>query len=632
MIRSLLILFFAGVVLSVYFLIYPEYSAVERLIFAVTVLLYAVLSVISFGLRPNDHRVRVFVAVSVFVAFTFVFYQFPPKGAQTLGQLLYTFLHSAVFMLMSALLLHMSSLLPEEKPVAGHYPSIIRNTYLAAIALAIFATFIYANIDGRWIAAFPSSITESRRFVRILVLGFYGYATLGGSMLVAHAGYLSTSLSAKRQAIAVCAGLMPYGLFRFSAAVAPRLMNLPLYSTLETLVIFLLPVGFFLAIHGFQMFGVNVHLRRGILLAVTLALLVSAGYIIVLSAQLLFPNAVNSLWGFTVVCLVLGVILWPVIRNMSSLIDTLFFPERMVSRKLTKEIVERVAEYTDIYVLCKVFTDHIAEGMGSNSVAIYVVNEDGSSFHLAGSAGDQPKLTHIDSVDANRAIAEGGMADSNGCYDHVLGISFRDRTNALLCLGKKKTGERLSRAELEELRLASLQVSAMIENARLFALATRDSLTGLFRRAVFDERLASEASRSVREKKAFSVLMVDIDNFKSINDTYGHHAGDQVLRAVAGAIRDNSRKIDTVARYGGEEFAVLLPVTDCAGAVVVAEKMRSAIAELKIPVQDRILQTTVSMGAATSWDGILTAELVSKADDALYKAKRAGKNRVETNS
>jgi diguanylate cyclase (GGDEF)-like protein len=625
-IRWLLILFFAAVTLAVCFWIYPEDSFVMRLIYGVTVLLYAVLSIICFGIRPADIRVRVFVAVSVFVSLTFVLYQFPPSGTQNLWHAFYTLIHSGVFMMMSALLLHMSYLLPEENPVVHRYPSIIRNTYIVAIILSIFATLIYANVTMHWIAGFPTSIPEAKRLVRILVLGFYAYATIGGSMLVAYSGYHATSLSAKRQAIAVCAGLLPYGLFRLSAAMAPRLLNLPLYSTLETIVIFLLPVGFFLAIQGFQMFEARLYLRRGILLTVTLALLVSAGYMIVLSAQLLFPNAVRSLWSFAIVCLVLGVVLWPVIRNLGTLVDTLFFPERVVSRELTRDIIERVAEHTEIQVLCEVLADHIAEGLGANSVAVYVVNENGSSFDLAGAAGEEKYSLRIISDLALRAISE--KENALGGWEHVLPISFRQRTNALLCLSKKNTGEPLSRPELDELKLASVQVSAMIENARLFALATRDSLTGLYRRTVFDERLALEASRSVREGSPFSVLMLDIDNFKSINDTYGHPAGDEVLRAVAEALINNSRKLDTVARYGGEEFAVLLPATDSAGAMVVAEKMRSAVASLVIPIQDRELQVTISIGTATSQKGIASTELLTHSDQALYSAKRSGKNRV----
>jgi diguanylate cyclase (GGDEF)-like protein len=631
LIRFLLIAFFSASALAVYFLIYLEYTATMRLIFAATVLLYAVLSVISFGLCPNDARVQVFVWVSIFVALTFVFYQFPPQGAQTIWSTIYTLIHSAIFMMMSALLLHMSSLLPKENPTVRRHPLIVRHTYIVAIVLSLFSTFLYVNANFHWFSNLPSTVQDVKAFARILVLGFYAYATLGGSILVAYSGYSASSLAAKRQAIAVCAGLMPYGLFRLSAAVAPRLMHLPLYSTVETIVIFLLPVGFFLAIHGFQMFESKIYLRRGILLSVTLALLISAGYIIVLSVQLLFPNIMNSAWSFVVVSIILGFALWPAIRNVSALIDTLFFPERLVSRKLAKDLVERIAEYTDVESLCKVLAENISEGMGSDSVGVYIANEDGSSFDLAGFSGNGRMLWHIDRNSAVRAMSEGKLLTNDGFrdWDHVLSISFRERINALICMAHKKSGEPLSRNELEELRIASVQVSAMIENARLFSLATRDSLTGLLRRAVFEERLATESERSLRDQNKFSVLLIDIDNFKKVNDTYGHPAGDQVLRTIAGVLRDNSRKIDIVARYGGEEFAVLLPSTDRTGAMLVAEKLRSAVAALGIQIQGHSLQPTISIGVTTCRGDLSIDKIVQQSDNALYSAKHAGKNRVE---
>jgi diguanylate cyclase (GGDEF)-like protein len=629
-IRFFLILFFTAATLTAYFLIYMEYSATMRLIFAATVSLYAVLSVISFGLRPQDARVQVFVLVSIFVALTFMFYPFPPQGTQTIGRAIYTFIHSAVFMMMSAVLLHMSFLLPKENPIVSRYPFIVKCTYTVAVVLSLFSTFLYANVSQQWFENLPASNVEAKAIVRIIVLAFYSFATLGGSFLVAYSGYRATSLAAKRQAIAVCAGLTPYGLFRLTAAVAPRLQLLPFYSTLETIVIFLLPVGFFLAIHGFQMFESKIYLRRGILLSVTLALLISAGYIIVLSIQLLFPNIMNSAWSFAVVSIILGVALWPAIRNVSSLIDTLFFPERMVSRKFAKDIIEKIAEYTDIESLCKVFAEDIAEGMESDCVAVYVANEDASSFDLAGSAGIGRLFWNIDRATALQAISTGKMMSDNGYrnWDHVISISFRERTNALICMEHKRSGEPFSRNELEELRIASVQVSAMIENARLFSLATRDSLTGLLRRAVFEERLATESSRSLRDQNHFSVLLIDIDNFKNVNDTHGHHAGDEVLRAVAGVLRDQSRKADIVARYGGEEFALLLPSTDREGAILAAEKLRNAVSSLATQFQKYSLQPAVSIGITTSRGDLPPDKIVQQSDNALYSAKHAGKNRV----
>ena len=159
---------------------------------------------------------------------------------------------------------------------------------------------------------------------------------------------------------------------------------------------------------------------------------------------------------------------------------------------------------------------------------------------------------------------------------------------------------------------------------RLRFRAYRDILTGLYRREFLEELVQQEFYRSKRYGYHFSILMIDIDNFKQINDKYGHLFGDKVLRTVAGIIRKNLRKSDIAVRYGGEEFLVVLPHTDLRRAAVVAERIRKAIEETKI---DKV-QVTVSIGVADNSLVENFKDLIQKADSALYKAKRTGKNKV----
>ncbi len=164
---------------------------------------------------------------------------------------------------------------------------------------------------------------------------------------------------------------------------------------------------------------------------------------------------------------------------------------------------------------------------------------------------------------------------------------------------------------------------------RLQHLSQHDSLTGLLNRRAIENSLDKEAQRLQRFGEVYSVMLVDIDHFKRINDNLGHAAGDEVLRAVAAILKDHAREVDRVARYGGEEFCVLLPHTDHEGALQAAERLRSAVHRTDIPWQDEQICVTISTGMATAQDPDEPLHaLLKRADDALYRAKTEGRNRV----
>lgn len=173
---------------------------------------------------------------------------------------------------------------------------------------------------------------------------------------------------------------------------------------------------------------------------------------------------------------------------------------------------------------------------------------------------------------------------------------------------------------------------------KLASLALTDGLTGLANRRAFDEALDREWKRTLREGSKISLLLLDIDHFKEFNDCYGHQVGDDCLRAVAVAVSEAVRSTDIAARYGGEEIAVILPSADSAGAVEVAEKMRSAIEALEITHQCNSEGggwVTASVGVATALSRNggtmrMPESLLLAADNALYKAKQQGRNRVAT--
>ncbi|QNA91058.1 sensor domain-containing diguanylate cyclase [Massilia sp. Dwa41.01b] len=184
------------------------------------------------------------------------------------------------------------------------------------------------------------------------------------------------------------------------------------------------------------------------------------------------------------------------------------------------------------------------------------------------------------------------------------------------------------KAVIESLRDLTDEKMAQIA---LEKLATRDGLTGLANRRCFDDTLAAEWTRALRQCQPLSLLMVDVDNFKAYNDANGHLGGDECLKRIATAVASEMRANDLVARYGGEEFAVILPNQSLKGAAIVAERIRRRVESLELPNGlAPAKRVTVSIGAATAIAGPdnNASELVAIADAALYRAKHLGRNRI----
>jgi diguanylate cyclase (GGDEF)-like protein len=188
---------------------------------------------------------------------------------------------------------------------------------------------------------------------------------------------------------------------------------------------------------------------------------------------------------------------------------------------------------------------------------------------------------------------------------------------------------------LDALTNLSNTVISELEDAKkqLKEQANRDYLTGLYNRRYFNEIAQDLIHISKREKKPFSVIMLDVDRFKRINDTYGHSVGDDVIKILSNTIIETVRESDIVARYGGEEFSLLLPFTDKEGALKIAEKIRKNVENKKIIIYDgKIIQFTVSLGVDSIEHGDKNVEqALNRADNALYLAKESGRNKVVVN-
>jgi two-component system cell cycle response regulator len=162
------------------------------------------------------------------------------------------------------------------------------------------------------------------------------------------------------------------------------------------------------------------------------------------------------------------------------------------------------------------------------------------------------------------------------------------------------------------------------------SMAITDSLTGLYNRHFLDAHLNNMVNSSINNKKSFSVMILDMDHFKAVNDTYGHDAGDEILKALTKRIIDSIRSSDLAARIGGEEFMVLLPETNIADAYILADRIRAKIGTTPFVVSHEIeLTKTISIGIAElNLSGDNAAAMIKRADNALYEAKNTGRNKV----
>jgi len=207
-------------------------------------------------------------------------------------------------------------------------------------------------------------------------------------------------------------------------------------------------------------------------------------------------------------------------------------------------------------------------------------------------------------------------------------LFYKGQLEGVLTLGDKGNGEPYLQSDIDLLEALASYAAIAIGNARLYEEAITDGLTGLYHHKYFRIRLKEEVERAKRYRHYLSLLMIDIDYFKRVNDEYGHLFGDIVLKEIAIAFKRWLRVVDIVARYGGEEFAILLPETSCESALKVGERLRKKVEEMKF---EKEIKITISVGIGCFYGENMKfddTELIRQADTALYQAKQRGRNSV----
>lgn len=237
------------------------------------------------------------------------------------------------------------------------------------------------------------------------------------------------------------------------------------------------------------------------------------------------------------------------------------------------------------------------------------------------------------SAEALRAFIEAPGPVQQGPLIY-LPIRAKGNVLGILLVEQPPPGRPLDHDDLNTMNSLATQAGVAVENARLYEakeqLSRTDGLTQLYNHHFFQERVQEEIKRADRFRQRLSLVMLDVDDFKRINDTYGHQTGDQVLRRVARIVRDCLREIDVPARYGGDEFAIILPDTDLRDGIEAAERLRRTVAKHPILAGGTTMTLTISLGVATRppQSPLSSEELIKMADQALLDAKRRGRNAV----
>jgi len=313
--------------------------------------------------------------------------------------------------------------------------------------------------------------------------------------------------------------------------------------------------------------------------------------------------------------------------------------ERARLQDAVRRIGESVASNLDRDAMLDVVLEAALDGVAATGGRATVRASAGMDLIERGHAGTLDGFADVIERVEQQALVSSAPAEATVDEASALAYPLRaseggDRVLGLIAVARR--GRPFSQDDRQLFAYLAGQAAVSIENVDLHELVQRqavtDELTGLSNHRRFQEVIAQEVGRSKRFGEDLGLVMLDIDHFKTVNDTYGHQQGDVVLREVARVLRDSSREIDEPARYGGEELAVALPQTDLDGAYLFAERVRIALEALRIPRVDAAgghLRVTASFGAAAMpGTGDDTGSLIAAADAALYQAKRAGRNRT----
>ncbi len=552
--------------------------------------------------------------------------------------------------------LHLASVIPERAGWLRARPWIVPIYYAIGLGVGLgsWATYLAEEVLGRqW---FPWSIGEVDRLLREVGLPVWACAV---TLLLALQALRHAEPRGRQQAGLVLAATIPWMLFVFVTTAFERSgVTLPGWiNALETLVLLCYPLAFFAAIFRYHLFDIELAVRRGLIYTTLTGALVLVFYAALGAGGAVFSHLVEggeSVWVVAGATLLLGLLFAPLRRSLHRLIDRRFFPERYALRQRLISLASELPAFGKLPRMGQHLVERLASIFLARSATLLMAHPETGLLSVLASteAGrdsalllspDDPGIQHLWRAERplpgaqltprSPALAQKGL-EPDGLAVPLLS---QERLIGVLIVGRKDGGRRVYPAEeLELLNLLAHHVATVFENARLFASATYEELTGLLRREAILEQLDRELERALRYHRPLTIAMADLDHFKEVNDRYGHLAGDSLLRRVAQVIADGMRSTDWIGRYGGEEFLLVLPETEMWGAAAVAEKIRTLVQGTMATMEDgEPARVTISIGlaglaeiAGPREEKITARDLIAAADRSLYDAKNAGRNRV----
>lgn len=411
------------------------------------------------------------------------------------------------------------------------------------------------------------------------------------------------------------------------------------------------------AISRFHLLDVRLIIRRGLSYTLLAVILVGVAIGAVLLGRRIFPEQQTVVLMVVTLSIVLFLVIFarPLIRVVQAAVDRIFYGESYMSREALLTFSARMGNIIDLNQLADALLPPVSKALriaqarlmfqqngGGNFVTMYTYPKERQDEVLSFSL-DNPLIALLQKVDDPLDLKQiDALPQLKGLWqvdkerlaaselEFMHPIKSRGRLIGILALGKKKSNRLYLSEDIELIKSMSNQAGIIIDNARLYSQAVTwantDGLTELYNHRHFHERLDQEIARGSRFGSIFSLILLDLDHFKTFNDNYGHLAGDEVLRRMGRCLESSIRSVDMAFRYGGEEFAVILPGTRLNDALKAAERIRNTIEAKASP---GTIPVTASLGVAT-WpiDGMTKQDIIGRADAALYQAKQGGRNRV----